>query len=92
MALCLHAGHTRVADSRGVRSLWWEIEPVTGIETDVTPWCMECDRAVDAEEDLVMRVLVFPVSISRLIGPCLWGEPFFAKGFFGHCPLGPVHR
>lgn len=72
--------------------MWWEIQPVTGIETDVTPRCMERDRAVDAEEDLVIGVLVFAVSISRFIGPRLWGEPFFAKGIFGHCPLGPAHR
>jgi hypothetical protein len=47
--------------------LWWEIEAITWIEVDVTLRRVERDRTIDAEEDLVIGMLMFPVAVARFV-------------------------
>jgi hypothetical protein len=46
-----------------------EVEPVSGTEFDVAFGGVERDGAFDAEEDLVIVVFMFPIPMSRLVGP-----------------------
>ena len=66
---CLHARHPRLADRGGVPGARREVETVSGTEFDVAIGGVERDGAFDAEEDLVIGVFMFPIPISRVVGP-----------------------
>jgi hypothetical protein len=69
-----------------------EVETVAGTEIDIATGGVEGDRAIDAEKDLVIVVFVFPIPVSRLVGPRMRRQSLFMKSCLRIRSGVPAHR
>lgn len=70
----------------------WEVEPITLGQRNVSAGRVEDDRPIDAEQDLVIRVLVLAIRVSGLVRPDMGIETLFSKRVLRLHPGVSSHR
>lgn len=87
-----HADDSVTADRGAMRGLWREIQSITGLHRNVTAGNMEDDRSLDTEQHLVIRMLVFRVSVTGLVRPCAGFETLGPERLRRRRPCVGAHR